>query len=1509
MLSHKPKMIDFSKIHSFNLGQRNSFEEFVCQLARLEDFPKKSAFRRVEGAGGDGGVEAYWTKPNGKKTGYQAKFFLRCGDIDWGQIDKSVTQALTSHPELECYVVALPCNLSDRTGNKQRGQTGWEHWETRVKKWAAEAATVGIEGIEFQAWPNNELNARLVNRNAEGIREFFFGDVELTPEWFEDKIQEAIFALGERFHPEDHVDVRIERLFSVISRAPSYREELLKALHAIGEWVFPQKLLSALKQLPEKQVTDELRKTIAELLTIDDLISLDPQHEWVTASWLDFASKLLDANDKLEQWCWEYDRSLVEGSHEKNDLRRLIKQSRELDDAVSQLTKRLRSRYMDAEKEGFAFIRGNAGSGKSHLLAKCAESAIKNRQPAILFLGQRLNDNELWTQISQILGLPGRSVDQILGTFDAAGKAAGTRTLLLIDAINEGVGSRYWRNQLASVIHKLKRFSHVCCIISCRSEYFELAVPEAIAERYPVFDIRGFETPEEQLNAARIYLDRRGIARPSTPWLSPEFVNPLFLRSVCLSLERDKKAEFPPGLTGTRKILKYYLDSIGHSITKKEGSTVSLVPKLGRAVQDIAGKMLERKEDFLELDICRRVITAHFHNIRPQTEPDWLLIFLNNGLLRKDPNPSSDDFTDEDIVRFSFQRFQDFLMAEQSLTHAEKSEGLFDEKGPLGFCIEGDRFAWKWRGLMDALAVALPEILGTELVDALPGGAVKWWDDWSIHEAFAESVKWRARSAFTDRSLELLNNFKYQNPDPRELLLQVAVSADHPWNAALLHHNLLSRKLPDRDAFWTTWVNAQTDDVDSSVGVLIEWCRTGQAPHTNPKNQFLAALVLCWFFTSTNRAIRDKSTKALANILLSNEDIFPQLLNRFVDIDDLYILERLLAAAYASCCLRPETERLRKYSEATFEHIFKNGKPLFGILLRDYAFGIIELASFHSVLPSTVDFALCKPPYNSPKLHLSVSEEKLSEIAQKSGGSEIVHSATGLMGDFSSYEIGPRVRHFLRIPLDKDVPLSDEQKARAFENEVLGHDRERMRTFEWLRDTANPYRYGLLSPTFGTKSKKPTKKQIKKWKEDLAFAEESFLKLLSDDEVRRFYSDAASYLYERKHGNPEEKKFDLNAIKRWVAKRAYDYGWTRKKFEHDSAQMGRHSRDRPSVERIGKKYQWLALDELLSRLADNYWLEGEYGSLPKPYGNPLDLGFDRDIDPTIIEEKESHAPVSQTLNSWAFEPWIKLNQVEEDRLTSWPFEKDPAVTIRTLPFRTDADGTKWLVLYEHQSITEKYDGDRIGEHGLRMQEFRFLATVMVKSANAREIAAKFKAKAEIDIMYWPISEVTDAAFLHEAPWRKTWNQEKWLFNNSELPAGICYAQLAARYAWESHLDAALPEGYSSHLPAPWLARELNLSADVNQAGVWCDQNNEIVFREFKGKEGGTVCLLRIDKVDEIVRGGCTFLTVLIAERNVWPGGNNLKAAWRRAEGACWRDGRGMNALTWCRDTRNGESAE
>ena len=127
--------LDFSNIRAFNGDQRLGFEKLVCQLAKCDPPATDGEFRYMEGSGGDGGVEAYWLYPDGSEIGYQAKYFTRTGDIDWGQVDESVRQALDTRPRLKRYQVSFACDLTDRSGRQGRGKRGWEHWATHKEKW------------------------------------------------------------------------------------------------------------------------------------------------------------------------------------------------------------------------------------------------------------------------------------------------------------------------------------------------------------------------------------------------------------------------------------------------------------------------------------------------------------------------------------------------------------------------------------------------------------------------------------------------------------------------------------------------------------------------------------------------------------------------------------------------------------------------------------------------------------------------------------------------------------------------------------------------------------------------------------------------------------------------------------------------------------------------------------------------------------------------------------------------------------------------------------------------------------------------------------------------------------------------------------------------------------------------------------------------------------------------------------------------------------------------------
>jgi hypothetical protein len=221
-------VIDFREIRPYDGDQRKGFEELICQLARREKSPGAGEFRRVEGAGGDGGVEGYCLLEDGTEHGYQAKYFLATKDIDWSQIDKSVKVALEQHPKLTTYTIAIACDLTDRSGKLGKGKTGWEHWEAHKSIWEGWAHAKGMT-VEFLPWTKSELTDRLVTSTANhGLLLFWFNAHLFDNTWFQTLFERAKADLGERFQPEDHVEVMLGRAFDGLARSPAYLSFLSK---------------------------------------------------------------------------------------------------------------------------------------------------------------------------------------------------------------------------------------------------------------------------------------------------------------------------------------------------------------------------------------------------------------------------------------------------------------------------------------------------------------------------------------------------------------------------------------------------------------------------------------------------------------------------------------------------------------------------------------------------------------------------------------------------------------------------------------------------------------------------------------------------------------------------------------------------------------------------------------------------------------------------------------------------------------------------------------------------------------------------------------------------------------------------------------------------------------------------------------------------------------------------------------------------------------------------------
>ncbi len=187
-------------------------------------------------------------------------------------------------------------------------------------------------------------------------------------------------------------------------------------------------------------------------------------------------------------------------------------------------------------QEKVLVVRGEAGVGKSQLLANAAENLNKEGQYVLLMLGNSfLNSEIVAIQIAQQLAVD-FNFHVLLHKLELLGAQANCNCCLLIDGINESPYRDIWKIGVPSLITQINKFEHLKIVISVRSGYERLVFNDAIIEdiarnKIPSIVHSGFR--EESVEATLTFLNHYGIPFLPSYFLQAEMTNPLFLTLFC----------------------------------------------------------------------------------------------------------------------------------------------------------------------------------------------------------------------------------------------------------------------------------------------------------------------------------------------------------------------------------------------------------------------------------------------------------------------------------------------------------------------------------------------------------------------------------------------------------------------------------------------------------------------------------------------------------------------------------------------------------------------------------------------------------------------------------------------------------------------------------------------------------------------------------------------------------------------------------------------------------------
>ena len=1359
-------------------GVQHKFENLCRQLFTNDYLKENKKSRNLHSNPNNPGIEAepILDERTNQYIGFQVKFFDT--SVDYGQILHSMEKALQYYTGKLSHIV-LYCNKAITSTSKSY-----------------------INIVELLK--KNNITIELVTDSAilDAVRKYpylanyYFGVNTISFEWVVAHNEKSFCDLGERFNRDFNVETETSKRLSLFARDQSAvqyindkKENLIRKINRIKD--------------DTEQHSDYLEKVRSIVSAFEDVESetIGSAFEWHQYLQSFIVDDLAKINSEISQKknllekirpTIEKGRSRVEHKdlEKYNSIRSEIEILYELLDLPEILSLTADENRLITAKE--LFVTGNAGIGKSHLLAAECQSLMNNQQFAVLLLaGNCYSDLPILDQLSQDCELK-YSFDEFISILEMIGVEHHTCVLLCIDALNETANYRLWKTGLISLSQKIKKCTHVKLAVTYRMEYEKSVVQDALlSEDEDVYRIVHTGFASNGLKASKQFFDYYRIPFTLYEYFESEMENPLFLTLYCKTYRNDE-ASLPTLYDRLVESANKNIFPILEKRYKLIGFTEddNIVQSL---VDEISTLAFDRKEkNILESDLASIPFwTANDLPLRP---------FMS--LLAKENLVHTNLIAGNERYFFAYDQMNDYFFARSLFSHDMSDMSIRKTLYEDILQVNDNNIVNLSNSDVFVICCAIyAQKFGKEcidLIDELPEGFEKGY----IVKSYIRSFIWRDKEYISSNVfLAVAQKYKVSREDFWNVLVGNSIKHNHPLNSDFLHTLLMSFRLSERDYYWTKYINEIFYDESNRLMQLVKMYSSGQSIQMS-KEQARQLLILCgWLLSSSNRMLRDYTSEAMIEILRNEFDLCIVILKAFEKVNDPYIIERLYGVVFGACC-----KRRRKgntvyiaLAEYVYSTIFDQEFIYPDILLRDYARLIIE-----RFLWENPDYNGCIvhekiiPPYKSFPIE-QIDEDYINK--KYDGGlwqikSSMSFEGHGMYGDFGRYVFQSALKYF-------DV------------------DEDEM------------------------------------YKQTMSF-------IIND----------LGYTNELDKGNNH-----------W----GYDRSETKK------------------VERIGKKYQWIAMHNILARVSDQCDIDTDYSETPK-FEGPWEP-FVRDFDPTLNFKltKSDEIPIFDEISELkkaTRDEHLKVDVSNIDSVSEW-LDSD-GIFFAEMPkalILSDSNGTQWIRLGNYIcSGREQLKAERLLTWSWlyayfvteeQFEQFQVAATDRVDFSSSKGIGLDPQSYSVFNREYpWSPScdllnksSSVESGVVLNMPEEKEVEQEvlnvefleqylksldadsNQVFSDQELNQHLFKKEIVRKpvlkqigeiihasinLVWESEYDASKDNTLSMNVPCPMLIEQLHLhQADID--GLYYDSNEKIAAFDLNisQKESGVV--LRKDLLDAFLK--------------------------------------------------------
>ena len=326
------------------------------------------------------------------------------------------------------------------------------------------------------------------------------------------------------------------------------------------------------------------------------------------------------------------------------------------------------------------------------------------------------------------------------------------------------------------------------------------------------------------------------------------------------------------------------------------------------------------------------------------------------------------------------------------------------------------------------------------------------------------------------------------------------------------------------------------------------------------------------------------------------------------------------------------------------------------------------------------------------------------------------------------------------------------------------------------------------------------------------------------------------------------------------------------------------------IERIGKKYQWIAMYNILARLSDFYKLELDFQEKTGKYYEGAWEPYVRDFDPTLNNKiKADKNIININLPNYTQEEFIDFNASDSD-IDNW-VDNDGKM-FQDFPKRLihkDESGIEWVSLYFYQDNKIKplnheeksCLGFSCGEQWIWSHGSMYIVYNSKKKISEKDLLDLNFIKKDIDL---DLNEVVNSytLFSREYAWSPGY---KSVFNTIEEEnnkTSIKAVPASINVLWEEEYDASQEDTTSFIIPTGSIINEMGLYEKEIDGIYYCD--NEIVALDLSilGNKHNEL-VVRKDIIDKYIsKTKFKLFWVVVGEKQYFLGNGNQK--WRRREG-------------------------